>query len=92
VILDALLPALTGKGSLPESYARLSQETQRHLSHLLYTARQAALTLQRSQPQTPLGFLKGPKGVLSNMLMASWIDLTIGGKLHVDFEPIGDQS
>jgi hypothetical protein len=82
---DALL---SGTKLQCQNYGRLPQEIQDHLAWLLYTSRESAQSLQRTQPETPLGFLKGPRGVLSGLLMASWFDLTLGGKLRVEFEPM----
>jgi hypothetical protein len=82
---DALL---SGTKLQCQNYGRLPKHLQAHLKYLLLSARQAAESLQRTQPDTPLGFLKGPRGVLSGLLMASWIDLTLGGKLRVEFEPM----
>jgi len=93
-VLDTLLhsylvPALTGaRDTLPAGYARLSEPLQRHFVHLLYSARHAARSLRNTQPGTPLGTPKGALGVYSNLLSASWIDLTEGGKIPVNFEPI----
>ncbi|WP_298437944.1 hypothetical protein [Geobacter sp.] len=82
------LPAIAARNEpLSQGYDRLPRELQLHLNHLLYSAREAARALQATQPDTPLGFPRGPQGMLSNLLSASWIDLTQGGAVPVKFEP-----
>ena len=72
---------------LPQSYGRLPKALQLHLNHLLHSSREAARAVQSKQPSTPLGFPKGPQAMLSNLLSASWIDLTLGGTVPVSFVP-----
>ena len=90
ILLEAVIvPAVTGVPiQMPAEYARLPEATRRHFAYLLYSARQAARLLRDAQPETPLGTPKGSQGVYSNLLSASWIDLTEGGKIPVVFEPI----
>ena len=82
------LPTIKAKTEpLAAGYARLSTTLQHHLTYLLHSSRKVAIALQSTQPNTPLGVPKGPQGVLSNLLSASWIDLTEGGKREVTFVP-----
>lgn len=71
-----------------QRYGRLPRGLQLHLNYLLHSSREAARALQATQPDTPLGFPKGPQGMMSNLLSASWIDLTLGGTVPVVFEPV----
>lgn len=64
-------------------YDRLPKRYREHLAHLVCSALEAARALEKSQRETPLGFPKGPRGILSNLLSASWIDRTEGGKVQV---------
>lgn len=73
---------------LSEKIDHLPDSLHQHLAHLLHTALVAAQKLEQTQPQTPLGFPKGRQGVLSNLLSASWIDLTMGGTVEVKWTPL----
>ena len=77
------LPTLERREPLGPEYARLTKKLQQHLAYLIAESMIQAHLLESSQPDTPLGFPKGQLGVLSNLLSASWIDLTCGGQVDV---------
>ena len=66
----------------------LTDTQESYLAHWVLAARKKAYSLLETQPDTPLGFPKGVRGVISNLLMASWIDLTEGGNVAVQWEQI----
>lgn len=84
IVNGFFLPEIDARTTpLSQNIGRLSDTIQRHLAHLLHTSIEKARQLELTQPQTPLGFPKGKQGVLSNLLSASWIDLTEGGRVEV---------
>lgn len=71
----------------PDSKIRvLTEEHQRHLASWILRSRRQAYSLLETQPDTPLGFPRGVRGVVSNLLFASWLDLTQGGKVEVHWQ------
>lgn len=89
-ILDAVLDHIElRQGTEPVSRDdALTQLQQNYLAHWILNARRQAYLLLDKQPDTPLGFLKGSRGMLSNLFFASWVDLTDGGKIEVQWERI----
>lgn len=76
------------RGPTREAFSRLPNTLQQHLAFLLHSSLEAAQTLQASRPDIQLAFPRGPQGMLSNLLSASWVDLTLGGALDVRWDPV----
>jgi len=73
---------------LSDRAARLSKKDRAVLHDLILTAREAATRLQVTQPDTPLGFPKGPQGMISNLLCGTWIDISVEGRLDVNWRKV----
>lgn len=85
-ILDHLESRLNKE---PDNKIRaLTEEHQMHLAYWILRSRKRAYALLETQPDTPLGFLKGVRGVIPGLLLASWLDLTEGGKVAVQWEQL----
>jgi hypothetical protein len=90
-VLEGVLPHIEARAGITpvsKGCARLTKKQERYLAHWVLQARKAAYRLLDKQPDTPLGFPATPRGVLSNLLFATWIDLTEGGKVHVEWEQL----
>ena len=89
-VLDGVLDHIvlrTGKDPVSKIHALPPMHLQ-YLAYWILDARRKAYELLEKQPETPLGFEKSPRGVLSNILFASWFDLTQGGKIDIEWEEI----
>ena len=66
----------------------LTENHQKHLASWILRSRRQAYALLETQPDTPLGFQKGVRGVISNLLFASWFDLTEGGNVDIQWKKL----
>lgn len=77
-----------GKEHRTDTVVPLTENQEGHLAYWILFARREAYKLLESQADTPLGFERIPRAVVSNILLARWIDLTKGGTVVVEWEKI----
>jgi len=89
-VLDGVLDHIESRlNKEPEhKICALSDIQKSYLAYWVLEARRKAYSLLETQADTPLGFQPGVRGFLSNLFLASWIDLTQGGTVAVQWENI----